>query len=115
MGTTRLGLTGASAAYPPFLAKALSPSCLVPAYREVKFDPATGLVTVGFLMQVFTYDGSGLPAKNPDSASLSFDSAQPWATTQAAIIATVQARALEFGISLRAQHVIMHLPPIERG
>lgn len=93
----------------------ISPSCLIPAYREIVFDPDTGLVTAGFVMHIYLSNGTRVPEPNPDSASVTFDSTQAWSVTKAAILAAVIARADEFGISLDADNVIVHLPTIERG
>lgn len=112
---TRLGVAGSGAAYLGFVAKPLSPSCLVPAYREIVFDPRTGLVSIGFELQVFLYDGTDRPADNPDSGSVIFESSQPWAVTHDAIIDAVIARCAEFDIDISPTNVIVHLSPIERG
>lgn len=93
----------------------LVPICLVPAYREIVFDPLNGFIAMGFRMQIFLPDGTGIPMENPDSASLIFDSTQAWSVTKASIVDTVIARALEFGLVLSSADVIVHLPPIERG
>lgn len=112
---TRRGLGGPKRAYGAFTPKELPPFCLVSNYREIRFDPATGLVSAGFLIELYVSDGTRLPLDNPDSASVLFDSAQAWSVTRAQIIDTIVARALEFGVSLNPHNIIFRLPEIERG
>lgn len=93
----------------------IPPSCLITDFRDILFDPITGLVTIAFAMQVYLPDGGGVPQLNPDSASVTFDSTQDWADTKEAIHAAVTARCLEFDIAVTPSNIIMRLPPIERG